>query len=414
MGLIRKSFFAIMLPVAVLSGIEVSADQKWSVANQWGGGGYTVDGDFDGNGIKDVASAYGGNIYMKLGKGDGMDSHIWTTANRWGAYGWTRAGDFNGDGLDDLVSLKDGSAYMSLSTGVGFIATTWSISNVWGSYLYTFAGDFNGDGLADIASAHGGNVYMKFSTSSGFSSATWSTEDKWGGSGWTRTGDFNGDGKLDIVSLKSGTAYVKLNTGSGFKGESWPISDKWGMERMTFAEDFNGDGKTDIISVIGEVLYVKISSGNGFTALDPIYRKKSIGSWSWYKGRFTPTYWGKPEFTFAGDFTASGGIDIVSFDAGNAYLKTCDNNNCTYEYSNSFHYAAECLESVYTYGVSPGLYSGEYFDNGFYATCIMEVYSTVTSSVNYLTRNVNIFPGKTVKCTIFLPVISTRVVDHCD
>jgi RHS repeat-associated protein len=169
-------------------------------------------GDFNGDGLSDIASAYGGNVYMKLSTGSGFTSQTWTVPAAWGEAGYTWLGDFNGDGLSDIASAKFGNVYMHLSTGKGFTSQTWTVPNAWGGAGYTWLGDFNGDGLSDIASAYGGNVYMKLSTGSGFTSQTWTVPAAWGEAGYTWLGDFNGDGLSDIASAKFGNVYVHLTS----------------------------------------------------------------------------------------------------------------------------------------------------------------------------------------------------------
>lgn len=71
-------------------------------------------------------------------------------------------GDFNGDGLDDIASANGSTVYMKLSNGSGFYNPGNEFVNpTWGGAEWTFAGDFTGDGVADIASARDGWVYVK-------------------------------------------------------------------------------------------------------------------------------------------------------------------------------------------------------------------------------------------------------------
>jgi len=57
--------------------------QDWKVANRWGNAGYTFSGDFDGNGIADIASAYGSTVFMSLSRGN----EFYTTECRAGCLG---------------------------------------------------------------------------------------------------------------------------------------------------------------------------------------------------------------------------------------------------------------------------------------------------------------------------------------
>lgn len=279
----------------------------WSVSNQWGGGNYTWSGDFNGDGLMDVASASGGNVFMKLSTGSGFNSKTWTVSASWGGAGYTWTGDFNGDGLTDIASARGDNVYMKLSTGSGFSSKTWKVANNWGGDTYSWAGDFNGDGLTDIASASGGNIYVKLSTGQGFRSETWTVANLWGGAGYTKTGDFNGDGLTDIASIKGGNIYMKFSTGTGFSSQTRTVPNNWGEESFTWASDFNGDGITDIASVRYNTssLHVHYAKQGGFES----------------KTHTVSSQWGFPGWTWLGDFTGDGLLDLASMGVGSVYMK---------------------------------------------------------------------------------------------
>ena len=184
---------------------------SWTVPAQWGHDAWTWIGDFNGDGLMDIASASGSNVYMKLSNGNGFDTATWTVPAQWGTYKWTWTGDFNGDGLTDIASARGSNVYMKLSNGNGFDAATWTVPAQWGSYLWTWVQDFNGDGLTDIACASGSNVYMKLSNGNGFEAATWTVPAQWGSYKYTWVQDFNGDGRPDIASASGSNVYMKLS-----------------------------------------------------------------------------------------------------------------------------------------------------------------------------------------------------------
>ena len=62
--------------------------------------------------MTDIASARGGNMYMKLSSGNGFTSETWPVVNAWGSSGYTRVGDFNGDGMTDIASARDDNKFM--------------------------------------------------------------------------------------------------------------------------------------------------------------------------------------------------------------------------------------------------------------------------------------------------------------
>jgi hypothetical protein len=223
-------------------------------------------GDFNADGLTDIASANGVSVYVNLSTGTGFKSQTWPVTGKWGlpAYSW--GGDFNGDGKTDLASANGVSVCVSLSTGTGFTSQTWPVTGTWGLPGYTWVGDFNQDGKADIASANGGSVYMSLSTGTGFTSQTWPVANKWGAPGFTRSGDFNADGAPDIASASGGIIYVNISTGAGFSSQAWPVANTWGTPAATWAGDFNGDGYDDLASLAGPQTYLFLSHGGRFAS----------------------------------------------------------------------------------------------------------------------------------------------------
>jgi hypothetical protein len=185
------------------------------INSSWGNAQFTWAGDFNGDGYGDIASQWYSSVYMKFGnanvKSTGFTSATWSIAGPWGQAAYTKVGDFNGDGLTDIASMAGGNAYMKISTGSSFVSVTWPISNLWMQGAYTFAGDFNADGLDDVASCGGGTCYMKQSTGSGFiNPGNISIDPSWGNPEWTWVGDFEGDGNDDIASAYYGQTFMKL------------------------------------------------------------------------------------------------------------------------------------------------------------------------------------------------------------
>lgn len=234
----------------------------------WGAGPYTFAGDFDGDGDNDIVSFSGGTAYLKRNNRPfGGADQVWDfvhfalpVANLWGQGGYTFSGDFNGDGVDDVASASGSSVYMKLGSSTGFQSVTWTgASNQWGQGGYTFSGDFNGDGYSDIASMSGSTAYMKLSTGSGFTSAAWPINGTWGQGGYTFAGDFNGDGLTDIATAIGSVVHIKTSTGSGFSyAGTHSVNPSWGTPDFTHAADFTGDGVDDIMTAIGGTIIVKI------------------------------------------------------------------------------------------------------------------------------------------------------------
>ncbi|HKQ77380.1 MAG TPA: VCBS repeat-containing protein [Blastocatellia bacterium] len=265
----------------------------FTVANQWGLSAYTWVGNFNGDFQDDIASADGPYVWMKIAKPtnllsgpfEGFTSSVWPVSPSWGTSDYTWVGDFNGDGLDDIASAQGASVYMKISTGAGFVSQTWSVTNQWGSSAYTRVGDFNGDGRTDIASPNAGQVYMKLSTGSGFISATWSVANTWGDPGYVWVADFNNDSRSDFASAQGGVVHMKLSQGASFGSYDFSVTNQWGQSGYTWIMDYDWDGYKDIVSAIGGYVYIKKNNfGISFT------------SEVWPQG---VSAWGPPAFTWA-------------------------------------------------------------------------------------------------------------------
>lgn len=129
-------------------------------------------GDFNGDGIKDlaIANSVSGTITVFLGNGSGG-----FTAAKGGPYAVgpnsIAVGDFNGDGIEDLaatsavgnvaVLLGDGKGGFTAASGSPFAAGT--------NPVRVAVADFNGDGVQDLAVANQGsnNVTVLLGNGSG-------------------------------------------------------------------------------------------------------------------------------------------------------------------------------------------------------------------------------------------------------
>ena len=172
-------------------------------------------------------------------------------------------GDFNGDGLTDIACYtgSGGNWSISLSTGKSFAtAQTWSSGVAPGNALDCFDGDFTGDGMADIACWTGSTTTGQWAValSTGTSFNTVSTD-------WTGptpnsstitnnclTGDFGGDGRMSIACYNgSGNWTFGLANGAGFTNEtitssSGGQSPSEPLSTYCLTGDFINGGLTDI------------------------------------------------------------------------------------------------------------------------------------------------------------------------
>lgn len=241
----------------------------------------TVAGDFDGDGQDDIAMLYRSdadtvNFYVILSAGDHFNwSGSWA---QFGGFlnadmmtGRVVAGDFNNDGLDDVAAFAGNNstlAYVFLSTGSSFGSDVW-----WsGSLEYqehitgrVVAGDFDGDGFRDDiaalydegAAATRADVFI--SDGAGFSEPQeWWDHDAFAAPNTTYrvvAGDFDGSGADDIATIyfyngNITRAHLLASTGISFTYQpSWWEHFDYNAGNTTgrvAAGDFDGDGDDDI------------------------------------------------------------------------------------------------------------------------------------------------------------------------
>lgn len=273
-------------------------------------------GDFNGDGIDDIALTRGVNgngirVYMAAGTSNGQfSSSIWTAPRTSGNFAnyVSRSGDFDGDGVEDIVWIyQSGSgglrAYVSLGNSNGqFSNAVWNAPASNGDFTdyIPLIGDFNGDGRSDIAWTHGSGsnglvVYVSSGLSNGrLSDVVYSTP-RTSGDFDTYTplkGDFNGDGIVDIawageIDGQGFRGYVaKGNSNGRFSTATWSAPRTSGNFKAYSPRsgDFNGDGISDIAWVYQSPengLRVYLSQGSNGTLSTAVWSSpKNIGDFS--------------------------------------------------------------------------------------------------------------------------------------
>ncbi len=184
-----------------------SANTKFLYWSQWsnrdGGWGDSVKwfaGDFNGDGRTDIGAAWNNDgrttLTVRLSTGTSLThSHWLNDAGRWSNNSAFVSGDFNGDGLSDVAELWNdlgqNSIKVSLSSGANFSApSAWSVRDggwIQGGAVKWVVGDFNGDRRSDIGAVwNNGNtntMTVRRSTGNTFVAAHWSTN----AGGWSDT-----------------------------------------------------------------------------------------------------------------------------------------------------------------------------------------------------------------------------------
>jgi len=296
----------------------------WAMANTWNGftaaspiaTGTTPEGiavgDFNGDGIPDLAVANTGSnsVSIFLGNGDGTFT-LHSTLTTGVAPVMVAVADFNGDGKPDLAVTNSGSNSVSifLGNGDGTFTLKSSFSSIEPSPSVIVVGDFNGDGIPDIVitcnilfpaslvhgyvvifKGNGDGTFTEIGTPASAANVEYS---------WIAVGDFNGDGKLDLVVADhtDGKALILLGNGNGtFTLKSTLTTGMWPANVVT--GDFNGDGKLDLAVAnyeSGGEVQIFLGNGNGTFSL-----------------KSSPAVGAGLEAMAVGDFNRDGILDIAA------------------------------------------------------------------------------------------------------
>ena len=183
-------------------------------------------GDFNKDGIQDlaVANLNSNTVSILLGTGSGTFAAPAGSSPFLAGYGPNSIaiGDFNGDGIPDLAMANYAGVSAILGTGSGtFITDQASPFPAVGSPASIVAADFNGDGIIDLAAVSPGanSVTVLLGDGTGaFVAEQVSPYPVAGGPYALVTGDFNGDGMADLATVNhntNGTVTVLLGSQTG-------------------------------------------------------------------------------------------------------------------------------------------------------------------------------------------------------
>lgn len=305
-------------------------------AGSFGGGGTfaglasdLVSGDFNGDGITDIASVQASTLSVRFGDGNGGFNSLRTFAI--GQDGTSIAtGDLNGDGVLDLAIGTDNSVRLFTGSGTGqfsasgqlFLGNTFSIA----------IADLNRDGIQDIVTLEktDGAIATTLGIGGGAFSEIVDAIPLSGISSSMALGDVNGDGILDIVAGNDGgSSEILLGLGNG----SFNLSGN-SMSGMIDASvalaDLNGDGKLDLIegsSVTGST--VSFGDGSGNFASTTILAFQSSGA--------------RSEIITA-DVNGDGRLDIISTNYSGSRLSiTINNGNGNFSTTQTINEASDEL-----------------------------------------------------------------------
>jgi len=275
---------------------------------------FVVVGDFNGDGIPDLAVAnaaatfffYQYALTILLGNGDGTFTATATSPLTEAYPSSIAVADFNGDGIPDLAVTNYIADTLTILLGNGdgtFTATTATPAT--GSGPDSVAvGDFNGDGIPDLAvtNDYSNTVTILLGNGDGTFTATAVSPATGNVPVSIAVGDFNGDGKADlaVANYKDGTLTILLGNGDG-TFTATAVSPATGTEPFSVAVgDFNGDGKADLAVANkngGNAGTLTILLGNGDGSFTPTAVSPATGN--------------GPESVAVGDFNGDGIPDLA-------------------------------------------------------------------------------------------------------
>jgi len=227
--------------------------------------GNPVVGDFNNDGIPDVAAAGSSGVWLFTGKGDGtFNPGVLVVPLDGGSGGISAAIDFNGDGNLDLVV---GLPFTGVS-GSGFVVL---LGNGDGTFqspqafakpqkpLSIAVGKLSKAGYPGIALVFDSYVYLYYGNGAGgFSGPKYVSLP---GAGTIALGDVNGDGIPDLVSAGGDIAYGKPD-GTFTTPLPYPIEGAGGSSNVVLA-DLRKNGLTDIVTGSHTAVSVLLSLGKG-------------------------------------------------------------------------------------------------------------------------------------------------------
>ena len=254
----------------IMNGSSVTRSQ---VFNAMSGYHVAATGDFNGDGIVDLAWTNGSAVYEWIGNGTGYSSQlVGYYDSRWRLVG---AADIDGDGKADLLwhSTQLSSFAFWIMNGTTVVrAASLPVAS---TLRFAGSGDFDGDGKADIVWTDSRSVYLWLGNGSQFTSKLAGAY----GTGWklVGVGDIDGDGQSDLLFSNRGAssfAYWLMRNGYPVNSASFPVGSQYWVGAIG---DFDGNGKTDVMWTDGAALYEWKGNGVGFAGS---YVANYGGGWS--------------------------------------------------------------------------------------------------------------------------------------
>ena len=214
---------------------------------------FLVTGDFNNDGVADLAFAGTDGVSILLGEGTGLFHPVGPPFGSAAVY--LISGDFNNDGALDLAVSDSNASPLSIYLGKGtgmFVKPPAASTVPRNSFSAGVSGDWNHDGFPDLAIFGSSTV----TTLLGDGKGGFQTAGTVPAPNSTLTpqavADFDGDGNLDLLLVSNGGAIVLAGDGTGKFREAQLVAVPM-PNSLVFAADVNRDGKPDVIAFNGNV-----------------------------------------------------------------------------------------------------------------------------------------------------------------
>ena len=328
-ALVRQTQGWASIPVAFSNG-----DGTWNVANgpapqfigEWAHqpGVKVVPGDFDGNGLTDLAlvrqTAGWASIPVAFSSGDGN----WNVTNgaaaqfigEWAHQPGVKVvpGDFDGNGLTDLALVRRTAGWASIPVAFSSGDGNWNVTNgaaaqfigEWAHQpgVQLIAGDFNGNGLTDIALVRQTPGWSSIPIAFANGDGTWNVTNgaapefigEWAHQPGVRlvSGDFNGNGLTDIALIRQTPGWASIPIAFANGDGTWNVTNggapqfipEWANQPgvRIVAGDFDANGLTDVALVRQTPgwgsIPVAFSNGDGSWNITNGPAPQFIGEWA--------------------------------------------------------------------------------------------------------------------------------------
>ena len=226
---------------------------RWQHAGAAGNSGFgplTIAADLDGDGTLEIV---GGNMAYHA---DGTEAWPATAAARSLADGWPAMGDFDGDGVPEIAVMSNGTLNVLTHDGALYSATPATIPGRGGPPTIA---DVDGDGHPDIAVAGSNSITVFKVAPTGTHAITqlWRASARDFSSNFTGSSvfDFDGDGRAEVIYGDECFARVYDGRGDGAGGTTVrfevPNTSCTGVEYPVVA-DLNGDGRAEFVVVAND------------------------------------------------------------------------------------------------------------------------------------------------------------------